>query len=426
MGQVVMSLAAIEQKIRQESSQSGRRLPEDQLAAYLMGQFEEAMKAIESQVYTKYNTSEQDVTVASDYYESIEDPEVHAELRKLRELHNLITGSGAVDVEVPEDLTLEKFLVIMEETMESLNVAMEEVCQEVKLLDPVDKEEAINQRYVKKADQLSNQIHQEHGLSREVLQAAMMKYQQEAAFLTRMAELQRIQAERFAAAGSIFGGERTVNSTSGPWRRTARSRCRRHCALVNIHVGSVAADGAISVSAPLRFGVANNYDGSDSCTNSKPQAIAALPGAFVVTWFNSNPVNKSGLCVLLAVTNATGVFQLGEVCNKNYQPAYFLDSTALSDNLIALSFYDKANNNALTIAMVAVTSSSKIVFRGDYVVQSVAGAFDFGTFYGWSPKPSVHLFADRLALLFLNPNNYGRPTTQVFKVTDSFSLVPVS
>ncbi|KAF0774710.1 hypothetical protein AaE_001588 [Aphanomyces astaci] len=207
MGQVVMSLASIEQKIRQESSQSGRRLPEDQLAAYLMGQFEEAMKAIESQVYTKYTTTEQDVTVASEYYESIEDTEVLAELSKLRELHNLITGSGAMDVEVPEDLTLDKFLFIMEETMESLNVAMEEVCQEVKLLDPVDKEEAINQRYVKKADQLSNDIHQQHGLSREVLQAAMMKYQQETAFLTRMAELQRVQAERFAAAGSIFGGE---------------------------------------------------------------------------------------------------------------------------------------------------------------------------------------------------------------------------
>ncbi|KAH9157347.1 hypothetical protein AeRB84_000819 [Aphanomyces euteiches] len=213
MGQVVMSLAAIEQKIRQESAQSGRRLPEDQLAAYLMGQFEEAMKAIESQVYSKYNTTEQDVTVASDYYESIEDPEVHAELRKLRELHNLITGAGSLDVEIPEDLTLEKFLSIMEETMESLNVAMEEVCQEVKLLDPVDKEEAINQRYVKKADQLSNDIHQPHGLSREVLQAAMMKYQQEPAFLTRMAELQRVQAERFAAAGSIFGGEVNMGLT---------------------------------------------------------------------------------------------------------------------------------------------------------------------------------------------------------------------
>ncbi|KDO31363.1 hypothetical protein SPRG_03980 [Saprolegnia parasitica CBS 223.65] len=207
MGQIVLSLANIEQKIRQESAQSGRSLPEDQLAAYLMGQFEEAMKAIEAQAYSKHNTSEDEVRIATEYYESVEDPEVHAAVGKLQELYRLITGAGAADVEVPEDLTLEKFLIIMEETMESLNVAMEEVCQEVKLLDPEDKEEAINERYVKKADQLSAQIHEQHGLSREILQAAMMKYQQEPIFLQRMTELQHIQSQRFAAAGSIFNGE---------------------------------------------------------------------------------------------------------------------------------------------------------------------------------------------------------------------------
>ncbi|OQR99679.1 hypothetical protein ACHHYP_05088 [Achlya hypogyna] len=207
MGQIVLSLANIEQKIRQESAQSGRSLPEDQLAAYLMGQFEEAMKAIEAQAYSKHNTSEDEVRIATEYYESVEDPEVHAAVGKLQELYRLITGAGASDVEVPEDLTLEKFLIIMEETMESLNVAMEEVCQEVKLLDPEDKEEAINERYVKKADQLSAQIHEQHGLSREILQAAMMKYQQEPIFLQRMTELQHIQSQRFAAAGSIFNGE---------------------------------------------------------------------------------------------------------------------------------------------------------------------------------------------------------------------------
>lgn len=36
----------------------------------------------------------------------------------------------------------------MQETMESLNVAMEEVCLEVKELDPENKEDAINQRCV--------------------------------------------------------------------------------------------------------------------------------------------------------------------------------------------------------------------------------------------------------------------------------------
>lgn len=131
----------------------------------------------------------------------------------------------------------------MQETMESLNVAMEEVCLEVKELDSDNKEEAINERYaitlgvafdiylrcrcykvltlskiveigfsspsryVKRAETLSAEIHAQHGLTREVLQAAMMKYQQEPSFLMAMTELQQQQAERFAAAASIFNGE---------------------------------------------------------------------------------------------------------------------------------------------------------------------------------------------------------------------------
>lgn len=62
-------------------------------------------------------------------------------------------------------------------------------------------------RYVKRAETLSTEIHAKHGLTREVLQAAMMKYQQEPSFLMAMTELQQQQAERFAAAASIFNGE---------------------------------------------------------------------------------------------------------------------------------------------------------------------------------------------------------------------------
>ncbi|TMW57001.1 hypothetical protein Poli38472_002926 [Pythium oligandrum] len=207
MGQVVMQLAKLEAKIRQESSQSGRALPEDQLASYLMGQFEEAMKAIESQVYAKFQTTEDEVKIATEYYEEQEDKDVVNAVTKLQDLYRVMTGGGFSDVEVPEDLTLEKFIAIMHETMESLNVAMEEVCLEVKELNPDNKEDAINQRYVKRADALSTEIHAKHGLTREVLQAAMMKYQQEPAFLMAMTELQQQQAERFAAAASIFNGE---------------------------------------------------------------------------------------------------------------------------------------------------------------------------------------------------------------------------
>lgn len=207
MGQVVVQLAKLEAKIRQESSQSGRSLPEDQLASYLMGQFEEAMKAIESQVYAKFQTTEDEVKAATEYYEEEQDEDVANGVSKLQELYRVMTGGGFSDAEVPEDLTLEKFIAIMRETMESLNVAMEEVCLEVKELNPENKEDAINQRYVKRADALSNEIHAKHGLTRAVLQAAMMKYQQQPEFLMAMTELQQQQAQRFAQAASIFDGE---------------------------------------------------------------------------------------------------------------------------------------------------------------------------------------------------------------------------
>ncbi|CAI5741447.1 unnamed protein product [Peronospora destructor] len=213
MGQVVMQLAKLEAKIRQESSQSGRSLPEDQLASYLMGQFEEAMKAIEAQVYAKFQTTEEEVKIATEYFEEDDDKDVANAVAKLQELYRVMTGGGFSDVEVPAELTLTKFIEIMQETMESLNVAMEEVCLEVKEFNPDNKEEAINQRYVKRADNLSAEIHAKHGLTREVLQAAMMKYQQEPAFLMAMTELQQQQAERFAAAAAVFNGEVNMGLT---------------------------------------------------------------------------------------------------------------------------------------------------------------------------------------------------------------------
>lgn len=103
-----MQLAKLEAKIRQESSQNGRSLPEDQLASYLMGQFEEAMKAIESQVYAKFQTTEDEVKVATEYFEEEEDKDVANAVTKLQELYRVMTGGGFSDVEVPADLTLTK------------------------------------------------------------------------------------------------------------------------------------------------------------------------------------------------------------------------------------------------------------------------------------------------------------------------------
>merc|ERR1719297_702969 len=133
MSQIVIQLAKIEQKVRQESVAAGKDIPEESLDAYLMNQFEEAMKAIESQVYKKYKTNEEEVQVATEFYS--DDKEVQAVVSKLKQLFRVITGQQEQmepTMDVPDDLTVEKMIEIMEETMEAMNVAMEETCEEVK------------------------------------------------------------------------------------------------------------------------------------------------------------------------------------------------------------------------------------------------------------------------------------------------------
>lgn len=207
MSAVVVQLAKLEQKVRQESLAVGTPIPEDQLAAYLMSQFETAMKAVEENVYSKYSCKEEDIQLASEYY--AEDPDVAAVVQKLKQLFAVIMGQPLDTVEVPDDLTLEKVVEIMEETMEAMNVAMENTCAELRgqgmSSDENDFQNAVNQIYIKRAEEATSRVHEERGITRHVLQAAMIKYQQDPIFLRRMGELQAEQNERFQAAATQLG-----------------------------------------------------------------------------------------------------------------------------------------------------------------------------------------------------------------------------
>ncbi|KDO17669.1 hypothetical protein SPRG_16924 [Saprolegnia parasitica CBS 223.65] len=198
-----------------------------------------------------------------------------------------------------------------------------------------------------------------------------------------------------------------------------------------IQAGSISADGVITMAKPLAIGTGNSA--LQSVTNSGPEPIAALPNSFIVTWFASSKdpnatTAKSGLCVLFANINGTEVSKIKETCNTQYQPEYFVDSTTISDSVVALSFYDANNNNALTLVMVEINAfTKKIFFRGAYVLAGVGGAFDFGSYFGFYPTPFIQaLSPTKLSVLFLNPTNRGRPTTQIFQITDALTLTPIS
>jgi hypothetical protein len=96
--------------------------------------------------------------------------------------------------------------------------------------------------------------------------------------------------------------------------------------------------------------------------------------------------------------------------------------------VIAFAFYDSNNNHALTLSTVEISSFDlSIYFRGSHVIQGASGPFDFGSYFDWYAKPNVQaIMRHSISILFLNPENGGRPTVQFFTVTDSFAFVPTS
>ncbi|DBA03860.1 TPA: hypothetical protein N0F65_004550 [Lagenidium giganteum] len=210
-----------------------------------------------------------------------------------------------------------------------------------------------------------------------------------------------------------------------------------------VKVGTVDSNGAITWSANQTFGQGN--DGNFMTNFGKPQPVPAVPGTFVIplftTTWNSTMASKiSGLCVTLSTFNATtndvAPFST-PTCQSKFQPAFLIDSVMISDNVLAIAFYDKANNNAVTVATVSVSTTSKTLqFRSSYVCQEVGGAFEFGDkSYGFSPKPSIQALRlrHRVVVSFFNPSQGGKLAVKLLEIApdtlairDVTPLLPVA
>jgi hypothetical protein len=199
MQAVVMQLAQMEQAIKSQSN-----VPEEELATYMMQQFEQAMKTVENNVYAKYSTTEAEVQELAKTFE--DDAEFKAVVGKLQKLYAAIAGQQLVEAEVPEHLTMQKMVTIMEKLFEGMTQAMEEIVGGVRQEHGADASKeligkAISDQYNERVVSIRNAINKEYGISQEVLQAGMLKYQGEAEFATRMEELTQTQKEKLEELG---------------------------------------------------------------------------------------------------------------------------------------------------------------------------------------------------------------------------------
>ncbi|KAG2774425.1 hypothetical protein JG687_00008323 [Phytophthora cactorum] len=200
-----------------------------------------------------------------------------------------------------------------------------------------------------------------------------------------------------------------------------------------VTVGTVADDGSISFSDSLEFGNAN---GDATVTQfGTPQSVFNSSNTVTVPWYveafttssndtTSSSVGNVGLCLFTASLSGSTLTETVEVCDVTVSPAYYVDSAKISETVIVLSYFDTANNYALTVSLVEFSTIKKSpTFRSSYVVDESLGAMDFGSAFGFYPTPIVRVLANnRLAVGFLNPANSGKPSIKVLSYSSDLAL----
>ncbi|KAI9993832.1 hypothetical protein PInf_016353 [Phytophthora infestans] len=192
-------------------------------------------------------------------------------------------------------------------------------------------------------------------------------------------------------------------------------------------VGTVGSDGTITLSTAAKtFGVKNDADIENQF--GAPLALKGLgaDSGFVIPYYTQlntfssttkTNADLSGLCVSSATFASNAQSAFTSVCNTAYRPSHYPESVALSDNAMAIVFHDKANNNALTVATLSVSSDKTMHFRSSYVFPEVSGDFVFYSSFT-TPRPRV-LTGNRLAVSFLNPTLNGRLSVRVLSFSPS-------
>ena len=125
MQHVVMRLAEEEQRVSQQAGGTSSMQKQQEIQRYLMARFEESMREIETQVYSKFKTDENAVRAAASYYEKDED--LVKVISTLKALYNAVMGQSQDLPAVPDHLTMEKLLKVLQGTMSVLRSCAESI-----------------------------------------------------------------------------------------------------------------------------------------------------------------------------------------------------------------------------------------------------------------------------------------------------------
>lgn len=193
---LIKTLNEMEQQLRQRAAQTSQMIPEQQLNQELAQSFHMNFNKAQKDTLKRFGLEEASLQSAVEFYKGESD--VVLIVKRFKDISSKY-GPPPKLPEVPVSLTIDTLIQILEETMHKANDALVSVSKDVRTDNPHASREGIlqvvQQRTADQIKEIEAKIHAKYGYARELIQAAVVKFQTDEKFLKRLQEITQEQQE---------------------------------------------------------------------------------------------------------------------------------------------------------------------------------------------------------------------------------------
>lgn len=178
------------------------QVPPEQLQALVLNEFEKQVQKYQTEVFAQYNADEEDVEESTTYYLEKGSESVKKQVDALKDLYSQVGGS--VETDLPEDLDIDKMLVVLEEYFDAFSqanaIVQEQVMRSGGNPSPQQQEEM-----KVLVTRTTDSVLQKFGLNNAMFQAACKEFQSHPKFTAKAQELEAKAQMRQQAQAQALG-----------------------------------------------------------------------------------------------------------------------------------------------------------------------------------------------------------------------------
>ncbi|GMI24622.1 hypothetical protein TrCOL_g7193 [Triparma columacea] len=169
----------------QQIQQSGQQIPEAQIQAWVVGEYEKALVGAQEKIFAKHSVDEDDLSDSVSYYLTSSHPDVTKAVHQFKQLYKSVGGRPPEKhVDLPPGVDLQKFCEILSKYMDSMSECMGDIVGKYRSDNAIDgplKESdlgEIRSNFSSTADDFSNgMLKKEFGIDQDQFAKLMENFQ---------------------------------------------------------------------------------------------------------------------------------------------------------------------------------------------------------------------------------------------------------